>query len=206
MHIMDNESEKTKVLMIDDDENFCRIYKSLLEDTNKYSVTTAYSGADGLALARHQKYDVILLDILMPEMGGGAVACLLSCNEYSKDVPCIFITSLIEPHENSVDNKHRYLGKPVDAEYLISIIDDAIMHDHPNVSFLQAVIKEKQSGGLLPICSSCRQIRNSEGCWERIETYITKHFGIKFSHGICPDCAKKLYPGFYGKYFGNKDD
>lgn len=203
--MMNNESEKTKILIIDDDANFCHIYKSLLENTNKYSVTTAYSGADGLALARHQKYDVILLDILMPEMGGGAVACLLSCNEYTKDVPCIFITSLIEPDRNSVNDKHRYLGKPVDAEYLISIIDDVIMNDHKKVYCLQAAIKEKQPD-LLTMCSSCRQIRNGEGCWERVETHITKHFGIKFSHGICPDCAKKLYPGFYGKYFGNKDD
>lgn len=50
--------------------------------------------------------------------------------------------------------------------------------------------------GMLPICSSCKKIRDDEGYWNQIEGYIQKHSDAEFSHGICPDCAKKLYPDF----------
>lgn len=50
--------------------------------------------------------------------------------------------------------------------------------------------------GLIPICMNCKKIRNDAGYWERVEEYFTKHSNILFSHGLCPDCAKKLYPDF----------
>jgi hypothetical protein len=48
--------------------------------------------------------------------------------------------------------------------------------------------------GFLPICASCKKIRNDEGYWTQIEAYIRDHSEADFTHGICPDCAKKLYP------------
>lgn len=51
--------------------------------------------------------------------------------------------------------------------------------------------------GFLPICSSCKKIRDDQGYWNEIEAYIRDHSGAEFSHGICPACAKKLYPEFY---------
>jgi CheY-like chemotaxis protein len=56
--------------------------------------------------------------------------------------------------------------------------------------------KVKLLSGLLPICASCKIIRNDKGYWEQIEKYIHNHSDAKFSHGICPDCLKKLYPDF----------
>jgi sigma-B regulation protein RsbU (phosphoserine phosphatase) len=50
--------------------------------------------------------------------------------------------------------------------------------------------------GLLPICANCKKIRNDQGYWERIENYVTDHSGLVFTHSLCPDCAKKLYPEF----------
>jgi len=50
--------------------------------------------------------------------------------------------------------------------------------------------------GFLPICSSCKSIRGNEGKWEKLEKYIHEHSDVKFTHSICPDCAKKLYPDF----------
>jgi hypothetical protein len=52
---------------------------------------------------------------------------------------------------------------------------------------------------LLPICAACKKIRNDKGAWEQIETYIRDHSEADFSHSICPDCAKKLYPDFHLK-------
>ena len=48
--------------------------------------------------------------------------------------------------------------------------------------------------GLLPICSHCKKIRDDKGYWEQIETYISEHSDAEFTHGLCPDCAKKYYP------------
>jgi len=47
--------------------------------------------------------------------------------------------------------------------------------------------------GILPICASCKRIRNNKGEYEQMESYITDHSEALFSHGICPDCAEKLY-------------
>jgi len=53
--------------------------------------------------------------------------------------------------------------------------------------------------GLIPICASCKKIRDDKGYWNQIETYIQKHSEAEFSHGICPECARKLYPELYKK-------
>lgn len=50
--------------------------------------------------------------------------------------------------------------------------------------------------GIVPICASCKKIRDDQGFWTLLETFINKHSGVRFSHGICPDCSKKLYPDF----------
>lgn len=52
--------------------------------------------------------------------------------------------------------------------------------------------------GILPICAACKKIRDDEGYWNQIEAYIRDHTGYQFSHGICPDCARKLYPECFG--------
>lgn len=61
----------------------------------------------------------------------------------------------------------------------------------------KALHEIKTLSGLLPICASCKKIRDDSGYWNQIEGYIQKHSGAQFSHGICPDCAKKLYPDLH---------
>lgn len=56
----------------------------------------------------------------------------------------------------------------------------------------RALEKVKQLSGLLPICCSCKNIRNDQGYWQQIEYYISNHSEAEFTHGICPDCAKKI--------------
>jgi hypothetical protein len=50
--------------------------------------------------------------------------------------------------------------------------------------------------GIIPICSSCKKIRDDQGIWNQIETYFRTHSGAEFSHGICPECMQKLYPEY----------
>jgi HAMP domain-containing protein len=60
----------------------------------------------------------------------------------------------------------------------------------------ESLSKVKVLSGMLPICSSCKKIRDDKGYWSQIESYIRDHSDAEFSHGICPDCAKKLYPEY----------
>ena len=57
-----------------------------------------------------------------------------------------------------------------------------------------ALAKVKKLSGLIPICSSCKKIRDDKGYWKQIEVYIIDHSEADFTHGICPDCMEKLYP------------
>jgi hypothetical protein len=66
------------------------------------------------------------------------------------------------------------------------------------IAELQKALSEvNKLSGLLPICASCKKIRDDKGYWNQIESYIRDHSEAEFSHGICPDCAKKLYPELY---------
>lgn len=60
----------------------------------------------------------------------------------------------------------------------------------------EALIEVKQLSGLLPICANCKKIRNDEGYWSQVEEYITENTDVRFSHSICPDCIKTLYPDY----------
>jgi len=62
-----------------------------------------------------------------------------------------------------------------------------------------ALATVKALRGLLPICSSCKKVRDDDGYWHQVEAYITKHSEAQFSHGICPDCARELYPELCGE-------
>jgi len=67
------------------------------------------------------------------------------------------------------------------------------------IELRDALSKVKTLSGMLPICSSCKKIRDDKGYWNRIDTYISRHSDAEFSHGICPDCTRKLYPDIWEK-------
>ena len=58
--------------------------------------------------------------------------------------------------------------------------------------------------GFIPICANCKKIRNEENQWERMEKYIEEHSLSEFSHSICPDCIKELYPDLYPRLYKDK--
>ncbi len=63
----------------------------------------------------------------------------------------------------------------------------------------EALVEVKQLSGLLPICCSCKKIRDDTGYWQSIEKYISEHSQAQFTHGLCQECAHKLYPEIYNK-------
>lgn len=65
---------------------------------------------------------------------------------------------------------------------------------------LEKALEEiKTLSGFIPICSHCKKVRDDKGYWNQVEQYISKHSEAKFSHAICPDCMRKLYPKQYKK-------
>lgn len=60
-----------------------------------------------------------------------------------------------------------------------------------NTELAEAMVKVKQLHGLLPICATCKKVRNDQGYWEQIELYIESHSHAAFSHGICPECLDR---------------
>ena len=70
----------------------------------------------------------------------------------------------------------------------------------------KALAKVKKLSGMLPICSSCKKIRDDKGYWQQIEEYISKHSDLDFTHGICNDCVEKLYPEIYPKFKEKMDN
>jgi len=70
--------------------------------------------------------------------------------------------------------------------------EEALLRERDKLK--EALAKIKTLSGMLPICASCKNIRDDEGYWNQIESYIRDHSEVEFSHGICPECVKKLYP------------
>jgi hypothetical protein len=78
--------------------------------------------------------------------------------------------------------------------------DPLIRRLHSNVQELQSALdKVKLLSGFLPICASCKKIRDDQGYWNNLEVYISQHSEAEFSHGICPECVKRLYPEYSPK-------
>lgn len=88
-----------------------------------------------------------------------------------------------------------------DAHYIISFVRDISerkRHEREREQLIgelrEALASIKTLSGLLPICSSCKKIRDDKGYWNLLETYIETHTEADFTHGICPECAQRLYP------------
>jgi len=85
--------------------------------------------------------------------------------------------------------------------YFLTVMIDITEKIHAQEEY-KKIIQELQNAlqeiktlrGIIPICANCKKIRNDNGYWEQVELYISKHTTAQFSHGICPECVKKLYP------------
>ena len=82
------------------------------------------------------------------------------------------------------------------AARLVYFLSFTFLLSYSREQLRQSKEEVKRLSGLLPICASCKKIRNDEGYWQEIESYLHSHTDTQFSHGICPECAQKLYPEF----------
>ncbi len=85
-------TKKKRILLIDDEPGFTRLLKLNLEETGAYEVRQENMGADGLATAREFNPDLILLDVIMPDMNGGDIALQIEADKLLKNTPIVFLT------------------------------------------------------------------------------------------------------------------
>ncbi len=119
--------EKKKILVVDDEESFCQLVELNLEETGEYEVRTETKGTKALDSAREFRPDLILLDIMMPDVSGDDVAQLIISDVTTKDIPVVFLTAIVKEHEvadsGGIIGGHPFLAKPVTAEKLIDCIE-----------------------------------------------------------------------------------
>jgi DNA-binding response OmpR family regulator len=117
----------TKILIIDDEEKFCRSLKKALEIRSIFNVLTATRGDEGIRLAKIHKPDVILLDVMMPGMAGTHVAEDLLEDPTTRSIPIIFVTAIVKDEElkksGGIMGGRSFIAKPIMIGELIKAIN-----------------------------------------------------------------------------------
>lgn len=202
------QNEVNTILVIDDNSDNLRLLAAILEES-QYKIRLAPNGERALATIHKEAPDLILLDVMMPDMDGFEVCRLLKADQETTGIPVIFISALDETIDKvkafsmgGVD----YITKPFKPEEVLARVRTHLTLRHlqrslenKNKELRQALDEIRILRGILPICSSCKKIRNEDGYWEQIEVYIQDRSEVDFSHGICEECARKLYPEFMAK-------
>lgn len=122
---------KKRILLVDDEDGFTKIVKLNLEATGRYEVRVENRGESTVPAAKEFKPDLILLDVVMPDLDGVDVYDLVSCDEELKDIPVVFLTAIVTPNEANLQEGgmiggHIFLAKPITTEKLIKCIEDNI--------------------------------------------------------------------------------
>jgi DNA-binding response OmpR family regulator len=120
-------SKKMRILLIDDEEDFGFFVKLNLEKTGRFEVTTTTSGSKGLILASKERPDLILLDIIMPELSGGDVAEQLLESPETANIPVLFVTAIasrteVQSQQGTIGGRS-FIAKPVTPDELMAKID-----------------------------------------------------------------------------------
>jgi CheY-like chemotaxis protein len=125
-----------RVLLIDDEKDFCYFVKRNLELSGQFEILCAYSGEEGLEMAQKLKPDIILLDILMPGMDGGDVKAELTSNSETSGIPIVFLTAVVDKKVFGKEvikeiRNHKFIPKPVSPEELIKAINIVLAGENP---------------------------------------------------------------------------
>lgn len=200
--------ETVKILLVEDDEDDYMITKTLIAEIKNWRGILEWvsSYEEALKKLKSNEYDVYLFDYRLGEKTG--IDLLKEAIESGCKVPIILLTG---QGDHDVDIEAMRLGASdylVKDEINVHLIERSIRYsiiqkeseaekDRLIEELKEAMQRIKTLSGLIPICASCKKIRDDRGYWKQVETYIKEHTEAEFSHGICPDCAKRLYPNYY---------
>jgi DNA-binding response OmpR family regulator len=199
----------TKVLVADDDPNLLLMTTELLEREG-YRVFEASTGRGCLDSVRRHQPDIVLLDVMLPDMSGVDVCYRIKTEEASRRTLVMLVSGVMVSSEQQADalngGADGYMIKPLTNRELLARVhsmarikraEDALLQKEFEqgklIKQLQDALAEvKTLKGLVPICSSCKNIRDDEGYWEKLEDYISKHTDAVFTHSMCPTCRDKF--------------
>jgi PleD family two-component response regulator len=200
------------ILIVDDTPANLRLL-ALMLGREGYQVRTAASGEQALVAVSSHLPDLILLDVSMPHMSGYEVCERLKADPRTQGIPVLFISAMDQTEDKvkaftvgGVD----YITKPIQFEEVLARVQTHLslreLQDRlrqanaeleRRLAELQTALDQVRTlSGLLPICASCKKIRDDHGYWHQVEAYIQDHSDAEFSHGICPECARQLYPDY----------
>ncbi len=178
---------KPLILIVDDNSQNIQTLETIIEK-NDYTLAMAMNGHDAIDFAIHEKPDLILLDIIMPEMDGYEICQKLKANIQTRDIPVIFL---------SVKTRSKDIVKGLETGAIDYISKP--FHSEEFLARIKAHLKTKQIRNnvqtvtaINPICSKCKKIRDHDG-WQSFEKFIANHSKTIFSNSICPECAQALY-------------
>ena len=122
--------------------------------------------------------------------------------EKDNQIKCDFCLADEAMESDQPTHKEVEIGDTIWDTWWVPVEKDTYLHYAINITdirktqndLLEATEEIKSLRGIIPICASCKNIRDDKGYWNQIESYIEKYSEAEFSHGICPECAKKLYP------------
>ena len=199
------------ILVVDDTAEVRGMLSVLLETAGYQGILFAESaeaaferlGMDGSGAAPVD-VDVILMDINMPGLDGVEACRRIKAVERFCDTPVIMVTAMAEAgflEAAFAAGATDYLAKPINRVELLARMRSALRLKREmdrrkarEQELEQALGEVKNLRGLLPICGQCKKIRDEQGQWQAVESYIKAHSEADFSHGICPECLNKHYP------------
>jgi DNA-binding response OmpR family regulator len=203
------------VLIVDDEPDIIKILRKYLEN-HGLGVLTAQNGREALEILHKSDVRLVITDRIMPEMDGIALCRSIRASDISGYVYIIILT-ISGSKEDIVNGINAgaddYVTKPFNLEELkvrvdsgLRVLDleqslhEKIKEEEILVGELKAALDQVQKlSGMLPICATCKKIRDDKGYWNKIETYICEHSEAKFTHGMCPDCAKEYRSEYFDK-------
>lgn len=189
------------VLLVEGDPAYVEYIKDLITEVIreiKILVDHAPSLAKAIDLLDKKDFDVVLMDLMLPDSMG--LETFQQFNQRAPNVPVILLSSLDDSQvatQAVSEGAQDYLPKRgLSSRLLLRSIRYAIERHKLVLNLQQALNEVRTLRGFLPICSNCKKIRNDKGYWQAVEVYVQEHSDAQFSHGICPECLKKLYPEF----------
>lgn len=196
-------SGNVQVLIAEDDYLVSKMVKGQLRELGYDVVGEAGNGVEAVDLTRSLEPDIVVMDIKMPDMDG--IEATRRLNEL-KPTPVVVLTAYDTPALLDAANEAgvgAFLIKPPSARELqraitisLSRFKDLRELRRLNEELREAYSRIKKLSGLLPICASCKRIRDDSGYWRQVEAFVRDHTEAQFSHSICPDCMMRLYPGY----------
>jgi DNA-binding NtrC family response regulator len=197
--------ESIKILLIEDNPGDRRIVQEVLSEVRSVSFKLEWADrlSAGLERLTDGNIDLVLLDLGLPDSQG--IDTLDKVQAQAPKVPIVVMTGL-DDEELAIEalqrNAQDYQVKgQVNSGMLSRVIRYAIERkrmveerEKLILELQEALANVKKLSGLLPICTSCKKIRDDKGYWNKIEAYIYEHSEADFTHSICPECMEKLYP------------